>query len=145
MTNRGTVVLNYAKTHNSGGETNHLTSTAGTIVNEPSGEIRTQRSGSYTALQHINGELNNQGTVRFTSHPDGRVSGLRAEMQPSSPGVIRCMREKLATGPVFGGGARTVIYHFSGGRSPDGVQYREGIEFKVEVKSGQPGGSPDKG
>ena len=77
------------------------------------------------------------GKVRLTSHPDGRVSGLRGEMQPSSPGVIRCMRQKLASGPVFSGGTRTVIYHFSGGRSPDGLQYRDGIEFKVSKQDAE--------
>lgn len=70
------------------------------------------------------------GQVRLVAHADGKVTGLRGEMQPGSPATLKCMREKLGTGLAFSGKARTLIYHFSGGRNPDGVQYRDGIEFR---------------
>jgi hypothetical protein len=70
------------------------------------------------------------GTVRLTCHPDGLVTRLGVEIQPSAPRVATCLREKLAQGPVYSGAPLDLIFHFSGGRSADGLQYREGIELQ---------------
>jgi len=85
------------------------------------------------------------GKVRLVAHADGKVTGLRGEMQPRSPATLQCMREKLGTGLAFSGEARTLIYHFSGGRNPDGVQYRDGIEFQgsYDDASGAEAGAGD--
>jgi hypothetical protein len=70
------------------------------------------------------------GTVHLTAHPEGRVSQLRVAMQPGAPKVIRCMQQAFSRGPVYRGRPVGVVVHFSGGRSADGLQYREGIELQ---------------
>jgi hypothetical protein len=70
------------------------------------------------------------GTVQLTVHPEGRVSGLRVTMQPEAAPVTRCLQKAFGQGPVYRGRSVGVVYHFGGGRSADGLQYRDGIELK---------------
>ena len=70
------------------------------------------------------------GSVKLTAQPDGGVSQLRVTMQPESASVTRCMKQAFSRGPVYRGRAVGVVYHFSGGRSPDGLEYRAAVELE---------------